>query len=269
MKKSPIPLCVVLLGGLLAGCSASLLQSHWDDTGWPVTGKSQRMNDKVILDDHRVSVSLSNNESTLRIVVVTGDPGLKRLLMRQGMTVWFDAQGGKNRAFGLHYPVGGADRRLPGVRPDREAGEKSTGSLGFSSDELEICGPGPDERHRMTLAETGGIGAEMQAVDDSLTIELTVPLSDGDVHPFGIGAKPGTVIGVGFAAGQSSGMVTGSGSGPRDGGGRRSGDFGERGFPRRGIASEGSPVRGNRPTPLDVWVKVQLAASQASALNGH
>ncbi len=255
-------------GLMLSGCGTALIQSSWDPDLAAIPRRRTADTRQVIpTGDKRLRAAFTNDVHELHIVAVTGDEGLMRLAERAGLIFWFDASGGKERTFGIRYPV--HDAWAPGT-PGPQRGERFDDGPrpgGFTSDEVEICGPGDDDRHRMTLAETGGISASLHRQQDSLVIELTVPLTDDNRHPFNIGTTPGALIGVGIVTemphrpAMATRMGMEGGMSPREGGEGDAGGFGGRG--RRGERMERANTGGERPSQLDVWVKLQLATGSS------
>ncbi len=255
-------------GLLISGCGTPLLRNTWDPglSTQPARDAADSQH-AIPTNDKRLLAMFTNDGEQLHIVVVTGDEGLRRLVQRIGLTFWFDAAGGKEKTFGFRYPV---HAPWPTGTPPEQGGDRfdaRSRSGSFTADEVEICGPGDEERHPMTLAETGGIGASMRRERDSLVIELTVPLADNGKHPFSIGTKPGALIGFGIETEKARPSAMSSRMGmegtmtPRDRGDREPGGFGER--RRGGGRMDDSNADGGRGSGLNVWAKLQLASGTA------
>ena len=139
-----------------------------------------------------------------------------------------------------------------------------------TANELEIEGPGKDDHHRMTLAESGGVEAQFRTSNDILVYELKVPLSDNGSHPFAIGTKAGTLIGVGIETSTALNPALRSESVGEGGGGERGGGMGEGGGGGRGRrggrgGGGGRSSSGDQGEPFKMWAKVQLAEQDTSA----
>ncbi|MFI5253808.1 MAG: hypothetical protein ACHQQQ_15420 [Bacteroidota bacterium] len=274
----------------LIGCGDKEYTSRWRNRDIIIDGKNTEWSDSLITltDDKQTSVGVCNDDDFLYISIITTNRGIERQIMRRGITFWFDRDGGKEKKFGIRYPLGMGGVVPPGGgNEDRDSGVSMNRKERTidAPDELEIY-QGEKEHHRMTLAETGGIEAKFQPSADTFVYELKVPLTD-NVHPFGIGTKTGSVIGVGFDTKGSGEEVTpraaGSegegGEGGRGGfgggrggfgGGRGGGGFGRGGGGRMGGGRRGGgggPGSGPRQQveQLDVWVKLHLAGKELSS----
>ncbi|MCX6138453.1 MAG: hypothetical protein NTV54_13270 [Ignavibacteriales bacterium] len=259
----------LFLAGTFTGCRSLELPGHWRDHEISIDGKNTDWEYVTTLDDKQTYVGTMNDGEFLFVVLTTWNRSYQQQILRQGLTVWINKEASENTVFGIHYPLGiGAGIKRPGadMRDNDRNLEEGAQKIAVSMNELELCGPGQDERHRMTMAETAGIEARMHAASESLIFELKVPLQESAAHPFGIGTKPGSQIALGFEVvrpkkaadpveGVSdegpmqdpdrSGIGERSGMGPRGGGrGRRSG--GDRGSTLQADA-------------LKVWTKVTLA----------
>ena len=62
--------------------------------------------------------------------------------------------------------------------------------------EMEICGPLETDRHRMTIAESSGIEAKLSTAEGNFVYEMKIPLAESRTHPFAIGTKAATTLGI-------------------------------------------------------------------------
>jgi hypothetical protein len=260
MKTS---LTFILSAAVISGCSSSVdLMSRWRAGDLPAT--EQR---GVYVKDQNIVVDVMNDDDYLYLTVGVSDRMKQRQIVFQGLTVWFDYQGGDDKRFGVRYPLR-TDR--PGYgeeRPDR--GQLRDSSWTFPEnfpDELDLLGPAEGEHHRLGMSETKGIEARVQNNSGTLVYTLKVPLMDTGGHLYAIGAHAGTTIGLGIETG---GSLQGQGGGrPRGegGGGEGRGRMGGRGgFGGRGRGGEGGGGDQYRSArePMKFWAKVQLAAPGA------
>jgi len=255
------PLALILLAAVVAGCSSTPeLGSRWTDNG--TTGLQ---GNTFLVKSQNILIGLHNDNEYLYLTVTAGDRMKQRQIAVQGLTVWFDAKGGDDKRFGIHYPLGVMRPQIEGRGQDfmRDTSWDTAESL---SDELDILGPADGEHHRMHMLEAKGVDVKMENREGTLIYSLKVPLMDNGGHAFAIGAKPGSVIGLGIETPEMSG-VRNRGEGQESGGGggrgrRGFGGRGDRGFGGGGgRGDQGSPdgARGARE-PIKFWGKVTLAA---------
>ncbi len=126
--------------------------------------------------------------------------------------------------------------------------------------DLEILGPGSNDRRRMQIASAVGIQARVRFEDPSFVYELRVPYGSDAGLPLSIRAASGTQIGVGLETPDidSPSSSFSSSSGGAGGGGR--GGRGGRGG--GGSGSSGSESERPQQTiePLRDWMVVQLVS---------
>lgn len=221
------------------------------------------------------SIGMKNDGADLYLVLTSSDQAVPFLLMRRGLIVWFDADGGTKKRFGIRYPVieGGGQQpmRRPGGfgRPGSGAGPGSGAEPdGLLFDpakdgrwaRLELLGPGKDDRRSLLLDRTPGIEVRVGRVEGSVVYELKVRLQVDDGHEYAIGTRPGTTIGIGLEtpdveSGQRRAMPGGLGMGGGMGGGGRRGGMGGGSGPMGGPGGEFKP-----PKPIKAWATAKLAA---------
>ena len=249
---------------LLAGCGTTEITSHWrssdsdfygPDAGWATS----------TFDDRRLSGTVFNDSEYVYVGLRTNNRELQRLVLHEGITWWFDRDGGGKKSFGVHYPVA-----APGQRPQEGAEEREVAppSLERPMDQEEVMKApaelelftGENEHQRMSILATGGIEAKFHRQRDTLVYELRVPLAPGAKHPFGISARPGALIGLGAVTSDIRGAADlpidrPEGKGEPEGGfgGRRGGGGGGR---ARGVSR---PEGGPRTDQLNLWMRVHLA----------
>lgn len=259
----------------LLGCGEPKLVSRWVDREIKVDGNHLEWEGAVYsVEDLDGSIGLFNDDSNLYICLATTDQDLMRQVLGQGLTIWFDPEGGKEEGFGIRFPLGMRERGLGGERREggmlgREMMERPDpsamrASLEESEPELEIVRG--EEATRMFVAQAAGIDLKIDETNGAFVYELVVPLDAGDSRPFAIRAAPGQTIGVGFKTpemerpsmgrGGQGGMPDGAMGGGRRGGGKGGGGRG---------GMMGGRSRPNMPTPLDVWLQVDLASPGRSA----
>jgi hypothetical protein len=246
---------------VMAGCGSLEMTSRWRDRDVVIDGhNSTWFSPAVALKDDRASVVLFNDSEYVYVGLRTSNRDLQRLITRDGITWWFDRDGGETKQFGIRYPVGGP--RPPADKSEQPPGEQEppTPESAENSNELDVYVSGAEQPQRMTTVGSGGINVNIHHSRDTLFYELRVPLADNRRHPFAIGTKAGAMIGIGLET-----VVRGPREGPPEGG---------HGNPRPSDRSTGSPGshgsgrgldggqmgrQASSPDPIKGWVKVQLA----------
>ena len=288
---------VAALAFLWTGCRPTLT-SQWRQAAIVVDGDdAEWAGHKSFLEKHNLEFGIFNDADHLYLCFVLTDPVRQMQVARSGFSVWLDADGGKDRTFGVRYPLGVAERFAPegdeSQRPDGRTGGRARGGRGsggrpqsgrasidpeqlarmmervLSDGEFEILGPLPGQRMR-----TGGTDVPVSVAaawsQGRLVYELKIPLSRGVGRQFGIGARSDKPIGLGLVApvpdmaraGQrrSPGGLGGGGRGGGGIGGGYGGRGGGGGRRRGGGRGMGTmPGGGSRPEPFEVWAKLRLA----------
>ncbi len=243
------------------------MTSRWRDRGVLIDGKDVNwFSSSVPVDGEQTAVVVCNDSEYVYVGLRTTNRDLGRLVVREGITWWFDREGGGKKRFGVHYPVGaGPNGRLPEEVGDRgrSSPEMEGSEFRRSADELDLYVSGEKQSQRMTKLEAAGIDARFRQSRDTLYYELVVPLAESASHPFAIGTTPGTAIGIGAETARERPHAASAGGNPErasqpHGGGRSGmGGGGGRAGREGGTVDrqQGSP----RPDPLNVWAKVHLA----------
>jgi hypothetical protein len=267
----------VFLLCLIAGCNSVELRSHWRTGEIVIDGNNAEWQDSLtyLLEDKQTSVGFLNDYHDIYVCLISANHDLQRQAMRQGLTFWFDREGSDAKIFGIHYPLRAG--RPPGRAGDEGARDEGTQgdddrppdfqneNTPAGANEVEIYGPAEGDRRRMTMAETGGIEARVRMTNGLLVYEMRMPLTESGSHPYTIGMKSGSVLGVGIEAiriqdrprDQTSEGEEGRGGGYGGRGGGRGG--------RGGRGGGGGERSGGQPEPFKFWTKVQLAIPASSA----
>jgi hypothetical protein len=256
--------CAAALLLLLFGCNGLELQSHWTSQPLPINGERSAAWDSVMIriEGKPFMTGILNDGAYLYLTLVTNDRSLQRQIMFRGLTAWFDYKGGDDKRFGIHFPRPPQMGFLSG-RPPEENARGPEGDSGWmqrmppvDTTEAEIIGPGEGEHHRENLTHLTQVQVKVTVSTEGLTYQLRVPLLDNGREPYAIGARPGTVIGIGLSAGaRESQRAERSGGGDEErGGGMGGGRRGGRGGGQRSAGSQAAE-------PLNVWAKLHLAES--------
>ncbi len=267
-NSSTVTLTLLLLAALLVGgCgSTTALQSTSPDREITVDGSAEDWQGALTpIEKKKLSLGVLNDGEFLYLALVTSDRQLINQMMIRGLTVWFDAEGGKEKTFGIRFPLGlmesGAQfspretQQSPDVR--RELFE---GSL----DELDIV-RSEDKSTRFPRQAIPRLHVTAKMNAGTLVYELQIPLRTSETHAFAIDAEPGDVIGLGLETPEINreAMRQGGRGGGRGGGGRGGGGRGGGG--RGGFGGGGQGGRGGRGAPqqqpesLKLWTTVELA----------
>ncbi|MFC1475391.1 hypothetical protein ACFLQW_00130 [Candidatus Zixiibacteriota bacterium] len=261
---------ITLLSLFLTGCKKLELTSKWRDGLVAIDGENHEWGGvTTYLEENNAAVGLLNDEEYLYVSLLTTNRMLQNQIMRAGFTLWFDPEGGKDKTFGIRFPLG------------MNSGGMDPGGMGFggrggfnqpnfdslqevfteSQTELEILGPGQDQVRRLPVGDIEDVFVAASISSKGLIYELRIPLSSGEGQPYAIGTSIGEVIGIGLETPEIDRSMMG---GKRPGG--RGGGMGGGGM--RG----GAPGGGRRPEmpkPLNVWAKVQLAANSTGDTENH
>jgi len=212
----------------------------------------------VLIDEKSGSrVAVANDGTDLYLRFATVDVGIQAQVLKYGLIVWFDGDGGKRQSFGVKYPMkpvtensesgdygdmdvpAGREFSIPGDR-DVGVGKQGQGrrppdppDIGklfeLVPEALEIIGPGENMRMLKNLkqARQSGIFVFMEHGEGELIYEIRIPLREcnGSIYHVQTGKKG--VVGIGLSAGRpkavsgspgmGGGMPDGMGEGMPDG----------------------------------------------------
>lgn len=237
-----------------AGCTTYEMNSLWKMDEINIDGRSSDWLGKLMyIDDAHISVGLQNDEESLYICIVVENPSLRAQVMGQGLTLWFDPEGGKNKSFGIKFPLGRQltveQRKMMTARGSEQDREKWMEEFKPAPlRELEILYPDENKSVKLSIKKAKGIDVMLKPSSGVLVYELKVSLRGSEPHPYAIGVKAGNTIGIGLevpkrdmSAIRNAGRGRMSGSGGMRGGG---------GMGRRPEIANG----------LKVWATAQLAS---------
>jgi len=252
----------------ITGCSSTLLESRWNEGQTTIDGIGAAWRDTLAaLDDKETFVGVLNDQDDLYVRLVTTNRDFEGQIIRQGLTFWFDRDGGEKKDFGVRFPLGigsSGERGESWRNGNEEHAYRREDSIFVPVNDLEILGPDQGEERRLTFAQVKGIDARFHTSRDTLTYTLKVPISSSGYLPYSIGTEPGAVVSVTL---ESSNVRTGgrSSEGSGEGGGRRGGGFGGRGGygggygGRGGYGGGGRSVSSGQTKPFSQYFKIQLA----------
>ncbi len=261
-KKNSIYRCssfllpLLLFAAIQMGCSRTLrLESTWRNRDIKIDGRSEDwLGLKYYFEGISVSVGLMNDERNLYVSLITDNRMVIGQIMTQGLTFWLDPKGGKNKTFGIKFPLGRREgERMTPESMQNLGREEMMERFQKSLAELEILGPKQEVVEKLPVDEAKGIDARIRTEGGLLVYEIEVPLSPSEQHPYAVGAKVGDTIGFGFDSPklemQRPGGMTGGGRG---------------GGPPRGMGGMGGMPPGGMgfrmPERLKIWAVAELAS---------
>lgn len=250
----------LIMSFVFVSCEKYEFKSRWRDRDIVVDGRSVDWLDTLIyVEEFNVSVGIANDSDYLYICAVVENPLVRMQVMRQGLTVWFDPKGGREKVMGLRFPLGSQGMREPpsefGEEPDLEKFQRS---FLMSLNELEILGPDRKEKLRMRKAEAKGVDVVISFSSGKLVYELKIPLIESSDWPYAINVEPGSSFGIGIETssrrdmGQSPRRKTGGMGRPSGGGNPGMGG-------RGGMGQMPGGGRPGMPKKLKLWLSVSLS----------
>ncbi len=271
--RAIIGICVLgLIALFFTSCASLELQSSWKNSDISIDGKSDDwVGHLMYVDNQNISIGVMNDTNYLYACVVAEDQILISKIMRQGMTLWFNPEGGKNKFFGIKYPKGREDmpqedreNMRPGTKADPQNRRRELLAI---SNEVEIL----QERKvpiQRTTDNLKGIEVFLNRSTGLIVYEIKVPLQTDTEHPFAINAQEGTEIGIGIEVpkmtltmNRPAGGMGGGGMGGRGGGmGGRGGGMGGGGMGGRSGGMTGQ--RTNMQKSIKIWAVVGLATAK-------
>lgn len=274
-------LLIVIYGALLiTGCaSMKQLESTTLDRTIAVDGSDADWQGAIIpLEGKDLSMGLRHDDDFLYLALITRKPEHIRQMVAMGMTVWFDAEGGKDKNMGIRFPLGllenGGDLQMlmsGGRAPDVDMmQERFAQSLG----ELEIVYDGEAEGFRTDVDALQRVEVAAVLEGGLFTYELKMPLREEGSYDYAIGLEASRMIGIGVETPEldreamREQMMRGGGGG-RPGGARGGGGMPGGGMPGGGMGG-GMPGGGMGPggmpsllSPVKLWVQVALSDTMA------
>jgi hypothetical protein len=265
-----LPVVLTLLI-LLNGCSGGLkLASDWQQGELKIDGSDSDWQSGLYYDKESDMVyGVRNDDRYVYLFLKTQNRSTQMQIMRQGLTVWFDREGGKNQTFGIQYPMGRLESHA-GILPDTNE-EKISTFLDQAFPELEIIGPTKDEVQRFSALEVPGIRVKLGRTRETLVYELRVPLKKTSGGPFAVEPISAHRIGIEFETGNFKSEQRKGGM-RAEGGHDRGNETGDENPAEEGIAGGGRRSFGNgrpgghlgtmeRTKRMELWLSVQLAQS--------
>jgi hypothetical protein len=247
--------------GLLGAVACSSMMSFQTTSDFPkrqiaIDGKTDGwVGELYVVPNETLNLGFQNDRDNLYICLVAVDRMTRLQIAMQGLIVWFNPQGKKEKVFGIKYPVGISPGDWPKQLGPAGGDDFIEESLKKNANSLEILGSEKEPPQKMELSEARGIEIKIVPSTATLVYQLRIPFQRTPDHPLAIGAEPGQVVAVGFESpeinpnkfpkGPTEGQP-GGGRRPPMGGGYGPGRMGGYGMPRM-------------LTSLGFWAIVQTA----------
>jgi len=221
-----------------------------------------------VIDRTGLALGVKRDREFLYLAVLFSDSPYRTQVLNQGMTVWFDPDGGKDKIIGISFPSG--NMAGPGFR-DPGAPDGSDREPPVEANCFLVLGPGKDQRTQMGFSEDEVIQVKAAEAGPTLFYELKIPLGRSGDQPYGIGVKSDRKLGLGLTVSGRNSMEPGEGGfsrdqggmpgGSRQGGGIGGGMPGGMGGGMPGGMGGGRPGGGmGRPDStrlMDLWIQVE------------
>jgi hypothetical protein len=258
----------VLVSGLV-GChmfTTFSLKSETPPQPVIIDGNTDDWSGNLFVEGERLEVGFLNDRENLYVCLLTRDKLIRAEILTEGLTVWFDPNGGTKQVLGIKFPLGlpPGERKLP--LKETHEGPKLEKIPKAAMTDLEILRK-KEQPQRLPVAEARGIKVIVLPTSDRIVYELKIPLVSTKQHPFAVGAEPGTTVGIGFESPKlelSQMPRKRLGERPRTGG--EPGEGGEE--PGEGEQESGERgMNGYRggfrmPEAMKIWASVRLAPGQ-------
>jgi hypothetical protein len=255
---------------LANGCSSGLkLASDWQQGEMNIDGSDSEWQRGLYYDKESDMVyGVRNDDKYVYIFLKTQNRSTQMQIMRQGLTVWFDREDGKNQTFGIKYPIIQQETHAR-FSPDTNEEILYT-FLDQEFPEMEIIGPKKENVQRFSLLEAPGIRVKLGRIRETLIYELCVPLNKTFEHPFAIEPISEHRIGIEFETGEFNPEQ--SKGGMRVGSGHNHGEGTSEDNPAEGGSAGGRRSHGNghqggysgntkKTERMELWLSIQLAKS--------
>ena len=270
MKKltSILFLCTLFIA--LTGCKSAVnLTSNSLDRDVSIDGSEEEWVDALqVIEKESFSLGLLNDDEFLYVTLVTSDAQLRNQILALGMTLWIDPAGGKEKSFGIRFPLGIMDGGIPPnpmlMQRDPEIAEQM---FNESLSEFEIMREKEEDTRRWMRTEIEELQMDAGINTGTFVYELKIPLSHEELG-YSMAVAEEQKIGIGLETPEFDREAMreqmmrergGGGGGGRGGfGGGGAGGFGGGGFGGRGFGGAQGPA--GMGGSLDFWGTFLLAA---------
>ncbi|MEO6324506.1 MAG: hypothetical protein ABIT01_16405, partial [Thermoanaerobaculia bacterium] len=152
---------------------AEQLRSSWRQADVRVDGVADEWGSRfVALPSVPIDAAVQNDDAYLYVCLRTKDDATKKQLLGVGLSLYLDATGKEDRAFGVRFPVG---RLAARDTPDTGDAEMSRAlELSVAGGEVMILGL--EDVGRMRVAEALPLQTALGEQETALVLEFRVPL---------------------------------------------------------------------------------------------
>jgi len=214
------------------GCGNLKLESSRRDREIVIDGKYSDWGKAEAYYDEKekLVVNLCNDQDYLYICLVSRNRKIETQLMESGFVAWFDPEGGKNKSFGIRFPVGMKNMGMSITENDRKIREyggegdiedpagrendrwtdkdfaKKLETIEGLQEKIEIIrmpppkDAGKNKGKELSLEDAAKLGIEAKVGNENgyFVYELKVPLIKSPEHPYTVELRTDKTIGLGL-----------------------------------------------------------------------
>ncbi|MBN1478987.1 hypothetical protein EH223_14940 [candidate division KSB1 bacterium] len=287
MTKQTCIRCVMFLllaAVFLLQCKTETITSRWAEESMKIDGACLEWgSDLVYNEDNGISYGIKNDDKMLYFVFITDDPNLQRRTILNGLVIWLDERGVKEKNIGFKYPRGLMERDMPSrnimralYTPDGRIDEaKFQLFVDQQFRDIQIVDKRGENLGIYTHREAEAIDVKFRltCADNRMIYEMCLPLIGPEKHPWSLKSAQTICLGIEqpeldrsqFGRGPSMGgtnmMDASGGSGGRGGRGRGGSPGGgmDAGMAEMPTSSMGGGLQSTKT--LKLWMNVVLASN--------
>jgi hypothetical protein len=214
------------------------------------------------IQESQLLLGFRNDQHFLCACFVAESRQASTQILSRGLMVWFDPQGGTQKAFGIRYPLGISAEDRPFLMGEDEKIDEDFFKKTLK--DLIIVRPGKNPTEKMSVEEAKARGLEVGITAEIglVVYELKIPLTSGGDKIPALGVQPGATIGIGLELPETGfGRMRGMGGGMPGGGfGRPTMGGGYDPFGEETGGPFGTSPQIQRE--LKVWASVRLSSEE-------
>jgi uncharacterized membrane protein YgcG len=238
------------------------INSKWNDNVITIDGQANDWyGNQLVPNGKHYAFGIMNDESNIYASFRTADPMIVMQILSNGLTVYIDTEGKKNKTFGIAYPLK-QRRSAKGLmklrQTDYDAFDQKLSELLEFQNQYEIVRDDDKDRSKFPLNADNGIEVKSSFEKGEFVYELRLSMNRPDLdikkeQKIGIGFEIGAMDRSGMRPGGQSGMNNSQGSRGGSGGGQGGG--GGRG---QGKSQGRGPSMPSNDS-IKLWMQVTLA----------